>query len=105
MTELSPSPITLMYCTPCMSSAALKPLTIISVSIKQEEQDQFLKQVCSFGDTPLFLATVHEEEKQLAEERGDIVNGYPTITVIVDGGGQKDHTNTATMLSRGLALL
>ena len=46
-----------------------------------------------------------EEEKQLAKERGDIVNGYPAITVIVDGDGQKDHTNTATMLSRGLALL
>ena len=45
-----------------------------------------------------------EEEKQLAEEQGDTVNGYPAITVIVDWGGQK-HQNTATMLSRGLALL
>ena len=28
-----------------------------------------------------------EEEKQLAQERGDIANGYPAITAIVDGGG------------------
>ena len=27
-----------------------------------------------------------EEEKQLAQERGDIANGYPAITAIVDGG-------------------
>ena len=33
-----------------------------------------------------------EEEKQLAEERGDIVNGYPAITVIVDGGVVKKIT-------------
>ena len=52
----------LMYCIPCMSSAALKPLTIISVSIEQEEPHQFLKQICSFGDIRLFLATVHTEQ-------------------------------------------
>ena len=26
-----------------------------------------------------------EEEKQLSQERGDIANGYPAITAIVDG--------------------
>ena len=27
-----------------------------------------------------------EEEKQLAQERGDIANGYPALTAIVYGG-------------------
>ena len=30
-----------------------------------------------------------EEEKKLAQERNDIINGYPAITVIVDGGWSK----------------
>ena len=40
-------------------------------------------------------------EKRLAEVRGSYHDGVPAITVIVDGGWCKGHTNTLTMPTLG----
>ena len=60
----------------------LSPLTIISISIEQEEPDQFLKQVCSFGDTRLFLATVHTEQNIFLRGFFPYNNAEPRLSIV-----------------------
>ena len=38
------------------------------------------------------------EEKQIAIQNNKFHQGVPAVTVIVDGGGPKEHMNTNTML-------
>ena len=46
-----------------------------------------------------------KEERKYAESSGEVYfQGVPAITVIADGGGQKDHTSTVIMQSLGWLL-
>lgn len=53
----SPSPTNVVYCRLCIFSLLLKPSTIISASIEDDEVFQFLKQLCAPASTPRLNAT------------------------------------------------
>ena len=46
-----------------------------------------------------------KEEKKLALERKDIINGYPAITVIIDGGWSKRSHKHSYNAKSGVAII